>query len=325
MPQDFQHSQNRRCKNHDYSSRCIYMITVLKSPAAPILSSISADPKAVKVSPIVSPSPAGMIINNCLQQLCRDYPALRILCRIIMPDHIHFELFVTERTELALGSMMAAFKSSCTNAYKEEFPQSRLALEKLSMFEPGFNDKIAWRAGAKDAFYNYIVDNPRRYLVKKIYPEYFYHKLLLTVGERKCGLYGNIFLLDNPVKSFVKLSRIKSRTPDLEQKIKEWEETLRCGGVLVSPFINPEEKVWRDEAIRNGNGIILIVDYRFSDRKKPYKELFDLCSEGRLLIVSTEEFDAAPRTMRYAHAQQLNALAASIAALAPRSAPISRR
>jgi hypothetical protein len=134
------------------------------------------------------------------------------------------------------------------------------------MFEPGFNDKIAWRAGAKDAFYNYIVDNPRRYLVKKIYPEYFYHKLLLTVGERKCGLYGNIFLLDNPVKSFVKLSRIKSRTPDLEQKIKEWEETLRCGGVLVSPFINPEEKVWRDEAIRNGNGIILIVDYRFSDR-----------------------------------------------------------
>ena len=43
------------------------------------------------------------------------------------------------------------------------------------------------------------------------------------------------------------------------------------------------------------------------------------------MIVSTEEFDAAPRTMRYAHAQQLNALAASIAALAPRSAPISRR
>lgn len=242
MPQDFQHSQNRRCKNHDYRSRCIYMITMLKSPAAPILSSISADPKAVKVSPIVSPSPAGMIINNCLRQLCRDYPALRILCRIIMPDHIHFELFVTERTELALGSMMAAFKSSCTNAYKKEFPHSRLALEKLSMFEPGFNDKIAWHAG-----------------------------------------------------------------------------------VLVSPFINPEEKVWRDEAIRNGNGIILIVDYRFSDRKKPYKELFDLCAEGRLLIVSTEEFDTAPRTMRYAHARQLNALAASIAALAPRSATISRR
>ena len=157
------------------------------------------------------------------------------------------------------------------------------------MFEPGFNDKIAFKAGAKDAFYNYIADNPRRYLIKKLLPDYFYHKLIIEVNGIRCGLYGNIFLLDNPVKSAVKISRIRERTPDLESKLKEWDETIRCGGAVVSPFINPYEKEIRDQAIAQEAGIILIVDYRFSERAKPYKALFDLCAEGQLLIISTEE------------------------------------
>ena len=194
---------------------------MLKSKQAPFLSGISRDPKASKISPIVEIYPAGKIIHDCLNLLCRDYRGLRILNRIVMPDHLHFELFVTERTELTLGSMMAAFKSGCTNKFHEEFPQSQLALGKLPLFEKGFNDKIAFKAGAKDAFYEYISDNPRRYLVKKLYPEFFFHKLLINVKGRKCGLYGNIFLLDNPVKSFVKLSREPLKTPDYELKIRE--------------------------------------------------------------------------------------------------------
>lgn len=325
MTQDFHHSQNRRCRDHDYRSRCIYMITMMKSHQAPIFSTITADPRVKKISPIIRFSPAGRIICRCLSELCVDYPELRILCWRIMPDHIHFELFVTRPTDLPLGSMMASFKASCTTAYRDKYPQSQLAADGLSLFEDGFNDKIVFRQGAKDAFYEYIMDNPRRYLVKKLYPEYFFHKLQLQVGHMKCGLYGNIFLLDHPVKSFIKISRIKERTPDLEAKEKEWDETLRCGGVFVSPFINPYEKEYRDAAIENGNGIILITDYRFSDRKKPYKELFDLCAEGRLLIVSTEEFATPPKAMTYAHACELNHIAEQIASLPPKGARLIPR
>lgn len=301
------------------------MITILKSDEAPVFSSIAPEQGAAKVSPIVTFNPAGKIIYSCLEKLCNDFPVLRVFRRIAMPDHIHFELFVTERTEMPLGSIVAVFKSACTNAFKAEFPQSELALKNLPIFKPGFNDKIAFRAGAKDAFYNYIADNPRRYLVKKLYPDYFYHKLLLVVAGRRLGLYGNIFLLDHPVKSFVKISRDKSKMPDLDNWIKEWNETIRCGGVLVSPFINTDEKEFRDEAIKNGSGLILVVDYRFSERKKPYKELFDLCAEGRLLIVSTEEFAEPPQKMHYAHAQELNAIALKIAHLPPRAAVLRRR
>lgn len=301
------------------------MITMLKSAEAPVFSSITADPTSAKARPLVELHPAGKIIYECLKKLPDNYPAIRILRYIAMPDHIHFEIFVTEKTEMPLGLIVAAFKSACTKRYREQYPQSTLAIKGIPMFQDGFNDKIAFRAGAKDAFYNYIADNPRRYLIKKLYPDYFYHKLQITVNGRKCGLYGNIFLLDHPVKSFVKISRIRSRTPDLDAKIKMWEETIRCGGVLVSPFINPDEKHYRDAAINNGNGIILIVDYCFSDRTKPYKELFDICSKGRLLIVSTEQYPTPPKLMNYLHAQELNAIASHISQFAPGTAQISRR
>lgn len=152
------------------------MITILKSAKAPLFSSITRDPEKPKISPLVKAYPAGQIIYECLSQLCIDHPSLRILRSIVMPDHVHFELFVTERTEMPLGSLIAVFKAACTNKFKACFPETPLAKENIPLFESGFNDKIATRAGAKDAFYNYIADNPRRYLVKKLCPEYFSSK-----------------------------------------------------------------------------------------------------------------------------------------------------
>ena len=301
------------------------MITIIKSASFPVFSTITHDSRYKKITPIVNLTPAGKIVYECLDTLCMDFPSLKILRRVAMPDHIHFELFVTAPTEKPLGSMIAAFKSRCTKEYwmKYSFPNSELGKE--SMFSPGFNDKIAFQAGAKDAFYNYIADNPRRYLVKKLCPEYFYHKIMIEIEGKRYGLYGNIFLLDNPVKSFVKISRDKSKMPDLDEKMKGWEETIRCDGVLVSPFINPSEKEIRDKAIENGNGLIIIVNYRFSERTKPYKSLFDLCAEGRMLIISTEEFPSPPKEMRYSEAQKLNGIASAVAKLPPLGAKLIPR
>lgn len=301
------------------------MITIIKSPSFPVFSTITHDSRYKKITPIVNLTPVGKIIYECLDTLCMDFPSLKILRRVAMPDHIHFELFVTAPTEKPLGSMIAAFKSRCTKEYWMKFSESNSELEKGSMFLPGFNDKIAFQAGAKDAFYNYIADNPRRYLVKKLCPEYFYHKIMIEIEGKRYGLYGNIYLLDNPVKSFVKISRDKSKMPDLDEKMKGWEETIRCDGVLVSPFINPSEREIRDKAIENGNGLIIIVNYRFSERAKPYKSLFDLCAEGRMLIISTEEFPSPPKDMRYSEAQKLNGIASAVAKLPPLGAKLIPR
>lgn len=53
--------------------------------------------------------------------------------------------------------------------------------------------------------------------------------------------YGNFLLLKNPDIAAVKVSR--KDTPEiLAAKMKDWAETIRGNGVLVSPFIKDEEK-----------------------------------------------------------------------------------
>lgn len=325
MPHSFRHSFTRRCRWHNYRSRCIYMITMLKNKDVPPFSSIENTGTTGKPIPVVHLSSLGKIIYDCLHALLLEYPQLKILRRVAMPDHIHFELFVTTPIPMALGSIMAVFKAKCTTEARKRFPDSDIAKRGISVFTEGFNDKIAFRRGAKDAFYNYIADNPRRYLVKKTHSQWFFHRLMIELEGRQLGLYGNIFLLDNPIKSFVKISRIKERTPDLPEHIKEWEETIRSGGVLVSPFINPEEKLYRDAAIEAGSSIILIVNYRFSDRSKPYRELFNLCGEGRLLIITTEQYQTPQNKITYPEAQAMNTIAATVAALGPREAKLIPR
>ena len=309
---------NRRCHNHDYRGRCIYLITILGTRSLPAFSSITPEPEQEKLSPVVKPLPLGMIIGEELSDWERQYPALNILRRVVMPDHVHFVVFVEERIEVPLGALIAVFKKNCTQRLWAMLPELRG--RKVPMFEDGFNDKIAFRAGAKDAFYAYVADNPRRYLIKKFYPDYFYHKVMIEVDGKRYGLYGNLCLLDEPVKASVKIKRDKSKMPELPVRIKEWEEVIRCGGVLVSPFINPEEKVYRDMAIAAGAPLILVVNYCFSERKKPYKELFELCGEGRLLIVTNERYERAPDRIPYAEAQEMNELARKIAELAPGAA-----
>lgn len=308
------------------------MITFCQTPGLSPLCSITQDPAARKVKPVTSFFPLGHLILNCLDKMERDFPQLKVLCRVIMPDHIHFEVWVREYIEKHLGTILGIFSTNCSQrmrsllrnpgsidgAWRSYFqPSFDLFAQdpELSLFIPGFNDKIVRTPGAKDAFYNYILDNPRRYLVKKLHPEFFCNQFDLELNGRRYALYGNFFLLDNPVKSAVKISRNKAKMPDLPERIREWEETIRCGGVLVSPFINPEEKRFRDMAAEGSAGIILVVNYTFSERWKPHKTLFELCQQGRLLFVSTGRYDTEPNRVTYEEAHAMNDIALQVASL----------
>ena len=103
----FSHKYTRRCFGHDYKSRCIYLITILKSPEAPPFSSIAPDPGSKKLKPFVTLTPLGKIIAECINRLCLDFPDVKVLCYIIMLDHVHIELFVTRQMDIPLGSIIA--------------------------------------------------------------------------------------------------------------------------------------------------------------------------------------------------------------------------
>lgn len=155
---------NVRCRNHDYHSRCIYMITILEEEGTPPLMQLTGRHVNGKLEPIHYVQPLGKVVY----------------------------------------------------------------------------DRIAYRAGAKDAFYRYIKDNPYRYVIRKMHPEFFGNTLDLKIGDKWLQLYGNFLLLDNPVKEYVQISSKPEKRRDLPQRIaagrgapateEETKEALRHSG-----------------------------------------------------------------------------------------------
>lgn len=92
-------------------------------------------------------------------------------------------------------------------------------------------------------------------------------------------------LLDNPFKAPVVIHRSDSDILKAN-KHRRWKHLAENGGVLVSPFISPEEKSVRRQCEQTNGKIILLSNVPFGEREKPSAHDFDLCAQGLLLILS---------------------------------------
>ena len=317
----------RRAKNHDYHSRGYYMITINAAPGIPRFSTIVGTPGDHDYPPYAQKSDLGLTINCILTDLRNHFP-VRIHRRTIMPEHIHFVIFVCEYMKWHLGDVISYFKAEVTRAagiWKVDSSGNRLL---RSVFETGYNDRIVRRPGQLQKMLNYVSDNPRRRLMKMMNPG-FHHISHLYLAERseemkgnyalEKGLtfkaYGNIDLLMEPDLEAVKIGReLRSDPAKLIARKRVWQQTIETGGVIVSPFIHEDEKRVRDWAVENGGRLILIRWEAFGERYKPSGRYFDLCSEGRLLEISFggRKFEGGKPGRR--ECMLMNELAAAIAA-----------
>lgn len=218
---------------------------------------------------------------------------------VVMPDHIHFVLDIQDRTEYHLGDLISTFKNTINN-----FAGT------IGVFEDGYHDRILRGPGQYDRMVNYIKDNPRRRLTKAHLKEFFGKSQLINIEGRDYIIYGNFFLLKNPVFSNARFSS-KYSIHELENLFKNWDETIRSNGVLISPFIHDKEKEYRDKAIEEGGNLIYLIRYPIGERFKPAGELFDLCAQGRLLLISTYRSGQGARLTR-GEAMAMNTLAEAI-------------
>lgn len=109
-------------------------------------------------------SPLGQIIAHNIAAFPALDPKLRILQYIIMPDHIHLLLFVTDVIDRHLGSYIGMFKVKAGQEY------ARLTGITHPVFEEDFYDCILYAKRSLNQVYDYIRDNPRRLAVRRIHP-----------------------------------------------------------------------------------------------------------------------------------------------------------
>lgn len=268
--------QGYRFPTRDYRQPAFYMITMSTHDHRPHFATCTHNRTELTED--------GQLVYTLWQRIAKDYPQITLSTLVIMPDHLHGIVRVTEHMEKPIGVPLRAFKSQVTSALRK-----RHGNPELQVWAPGYHDWAVWRKGSLNAYTRYIRDNPRRYCLRKAHPDLFrrinnLRHARLPEGETWTG-YGNLFLLDKPELYPLQVSR-RIEAEALQGLREEMLEYVRNGGVLVSPFISPGEKEIARAALDAGGAVILMKPDGFPPFFKPKGKYFDLCLQGRLLILA---------------------------------------
>lgn len=296
-----------RAKWHDYKSRCIYLITLMKREGVPAFGSLAGDCSIKWGNPgcaFIRSSDVGNAVKKALREIPKIEPAIRVLQYALMPDHLHIVLFVEREMDEILGRKLAAFKVMVNGFARID-----------SVFEKGFDDQILRSDRKLDVIYDYLRQNAHRLAVRWRYPRYFRRVNNMRIGGHLYQAYGNLLLLRNPFMEAVVVHR-KYSDEERARLREEWLHTACNGGVLISAFVSPVEKDIRREAEAEGARIILITDRPFGERGKPAKSDFEKCEEGKLLVLVPMDEDF-PRDSFRASCLAMNERAGGIASMEP--------
>ncbi len=323
-----QHNRLRRMETHDYTSSCIYLITVTTEGRQRLLGTLVGDSAATAA---IEPTPLGAYVAEAFRQTAVE-TTKKTGCRVqvlhyqIMPDHFHGILYVRDTlpADYALGKIVAAWKSACTHALwaslSASFSAPHLSAENKTkpLFSRGFNDRILFRRGQLKTWVAYLDDNPRRLWLKWHFPDRLRKVYDFTAGTKghRYTAVGNTFLVTHPERLQVRCHRNLTEE-QIQQEVEKYLREAHRGTVLVSPFISPAEKAVFEACYRERLPMIHIVN-RGLDGKFNYPSGRDLsgCSDGFLLVLAPyADYSAETAAARITRAQclDMNAYAADLA------------
>ena len=320
---DIQPSMKRRMAGKDYCGRGIYMLTLATEGRLPLLAQVTG----TALSPCVTLTPLGTAVAREIENIPRYYPQVRIIGKQVMPDHVHFIVFVTEHMPLPLGRVVNGFKAGCRRAMRAlVVPHSGLVHDTRSvacgaaqqshdrqhcvLWELGYHDRVLSGRHQLQHMIDYIHDNPRRLLLRRTNPQWLRPHYNVRVGRQVCSAIGNLSLLERPCMA-VRVSR-RCTEEQIQSEMSRYMAAARSGTVLVSPSISPGEKRVMRAAFDAHLPLIVLVENGFTDYSKPSGEQFDACTEGRLLLLSPWEHHTDRRPLTAGQCQCLNILAAEI-------------
>ena len=316
-------SMQRRCVDHDYTARRMYMVTMVTEGRKTLFGRVVGRSEAVEPSaeaPHIELSPLGEAVEQIWLTIGSHHPEVKVVALQMMPDHLHAILFVTEKMEKPLGKVLLGVKQACNQAFREVMSEEVVAAAQLHagqrrenglLFSKGFNDQILLREGQLERWLNYLRNNPRRLLMKRENPELFRVQRGLEYAGISFSAIGNRFLLERPVKIQVQCSRSISET-DLQAKLADCLRAARQGAVLVSPAISQGEKTIMRAAFEEGLPLIYLQENGFADLAKPGGKRMDACAKGQLLILAPWEHHNEKIAIKRGQCLQLNEMAKMI-------------
>lgn len=295
-------SMLRRRIGHDYSSRCVYLITITVEGRRPLLGRLVGEANAIDSNhaPKVELTALGERVKERWMATELLYPKIKVIGLQIMPDHLHGILFVKEQLNCHLGQVIKGFKTGSNKAYRELFPSAATGSQQRNegkrdrslddrehgqLWALGFNDHILSGRGELENWKRYLQDNPRRLAIKRAHPDFFRVRFDIQIANQAYAAIGNSFLLQHPHKIQVQISRSLS-----EEQIKEETERYlamaKDGAILVSPAISKGEQTIMRTVLNARLPLIFLTPWGFTSFSKPGHQYFEACADGKLLLLA---------------------------------------
>ncbi|MBP5548735.1 MAG: hypothetical protein J6X58_07600 [Bacteroidales bacterium] len=244
-------SMKRRCIDHDYTERRMYMVTLVVEGRHKLFGEVkgrSDAPKGSAEAPWMELSALGEAVQHIWLTIADYHPEVKVLALQMMPDHLHCILYVQRKLEKSLGSIILGVKQACNQAYRkivryvavtrqhteqqhtQQQPQRHTGHERGLLFERGYNDRILLHDGQLQRWLDYLADNPRRLLAKREHPDLFRVQFGLEYAGQTFAAIGNRFLLDRPMKIQVQCSRSLTKE-QIQDTVEHYLVAARQGAV----------------------------------------------------------------------------------------------
>ena len=165
-----------RLKEYDYNTSGYYFITICTKNKAKILCDIVGD--GVYDIPNIQLSKLGEIADKYIKKLNGQYSNVSIDKYVIMPNHIHLIIKITEffdGEKILFGTSQAPYPTSATNAIIPKF----VSLYKrycnrecnANIFQRSFYDHVIRGEQDYKEIWEYIEENPAKWQEDKFYIE----------------------------------------------------------------------------------------------------------------------------------------------------------
>lgn len=304
-------TRHHRTREWDYSGVGIYHFTLVVAERYPLFGQLAgATPDEAYIELNGFGKQVSRLIHNLPAFYSHKKITLKVLAVQVMPEHIHFVLYVLRPMPYSVGEVVRSIKSACTAFYKRECnidantdgknaaesntpagangkkavicpPEAvvdfaRIFASKGSIWQAdvaGYHERILRGKGQLNAMINYIKANPRRLALKRAKPELFRIRQEQRFGAIVCTALGNMFLAEHPQREVLQCSR-RLTQEEIDAKREECLRAAANGTVYVSAAISEGEKQISRALREAGYEMIILLTEGFPAPDSPHYAYF---------------------------------------------------
>ncbi len=160
---ELQQRKSLRMQNYDYSQRGLYFLTVCTQGRKCLFGTIRDG--------VLSKNPAGEMIDKWYAKLSENFPNIRCLEHIVMPNHFHCIIQIMEQSVVDISTIMQWFKTMTTNEYIRGVKQLGWPRFEGKLWQRSFYDNIIRSQDLHYIIVDYINSNPSKWDVDKFFSE----------------------------------------------------------------------------------------------------------------------------------------------------------